>query len=83
MIAAPQIVREILAKTGITQVQLTKLMGLKTPSVLSGRLFRQDMKLETFVETINACGYTIEIKNPSGEVEYSFKPEVSSDEKDC
>ena len=76
-------VKEVMRKSGVTQVKLAEKLGYKGQSGL-GSLFRsRDMRFETLTEILNICGYTIEIKNPTGEVEYSFKPEVSSDEKDC
>lgn len=77
------IVRKAMADNNLTQMALATKLGLKTQAVVSSRLRSEGMRVDNFVEMLNACGYTIEIKNPTGEVEYSFKPEVSSDEKDC
>lgn len=77
-----EIIRTAMKKANITQLVMGERLGITQTSV-NNRLSRQDMRLDTFIEMLNICGYTIEIKNPSGEVEYSFKPEVSSDEKDC
>ena len=77
------IVRKAMADNNLTQMALATKLGLKTQAVVSSRLRSEGMRVDNFVEMLNACGYTVEIKNPTGEVEYSFKPEVSSDEKDC
>lgn len=77
------IVRKAMADNNLTQMALATKLGLKTQAVVSSRLRSEGMRVDNFVEMLNACGYTIEIKNPTGEVEYSFRPEVSSDEKDC
>ena len=77
------IVRKAMADNNLTQMALATKLGLKTQAVVSSRLRSEGMRVDNFVEMLNACGYTIEIKNQTGEVEYSFKPEVSSDEKDC
>lgn len=76
-------VKKVMRKSGVTQIKLADMLGYKGQSGLASLFRSQDMRFGTLTEMLNACGYTIEIKNPSGEVEYSFKPEVSSDEKDC
>lgn len=76
------IARKAMKDSRVTQLEMATKLSLSQSSV-NLALTRQDMKFETMVKMLNICGYTIEIRNPTGEVEYSFKPEVSSDEKDC
>ena len=69
------IVRKAMADNNLTQMALATKLGLKTQAVVSSRLRSEGMRVDNFIEMLNACGYTIEIKNPAGEVEYSFKPD--------
>lgn len=77
------LIREVMTKSKMTQLRLADALGFKSQSGIANKLRSQDIKFDTVVSMLNACGYTVEIKNPTGEVEYSFKPEVTSDEKDC
>ena len=64
-IKATDIIRNAMKKANFTQLVMGEKLGI-TQTSINNRLSRQDMKLETFVEMLNACGYTIEIKNPAG-----------------
>lgn len=70
-----KLIREVMTKTNMTQLRLADALGYKNQSGIANKLRSQDIKFEMVVAMLNACGYSVEIKNPNGEVEYSFKPE--------
>jgi len=69
-----EIIRNAMKTANLTQLAIGKKLGITQTSV-NNRLSRQDIKFDTLVEMLNVCGYSVDIKNPNGDVEYSFKPE--------
>lgn len=64
-----EIVREVMTKSGFTQVELQKALGLKSQSSISTYLKGDSMKVDTFVKMLTAMGYKVVVTN--GENEYT------------
>lgn len=63
------IVREVMTKSGFTQVDLQKALGLKSQSSISTYLKGDSMKVDTFVKMLTAMGYKVVVTN--GEHEWT------------
>lgn len=64
---ANNIVKSVMANKGITQEMLTKMIGVKTQSAVSGALNR-DMKISTLVRFLNTLDCHLIIRY--GDTEY-------------
>ena len=61
------IVREVMTKSGFTQVDLQKALGLKSQSSISTYLKGDSMKVDTFVKMLTAMGYKVVVTNDEHE----------------
>lgn len=64
-----EIVREVMNKSGFTQVDLQKALGLKSQSSISTYLKGDSMKVDTFVKMLTVMGYKVVVTD--GENEYT------------
>ena len=62
-----EIVREVMTKSGFTQVDLQKALGLKSQSSISTYLKGDSMKVDTFVKMLTAMGYKVVVTNGENE----------------
>jgi hypothetical protein len=61
------IVREVMNKSGFTQVDLQKALNLKSQSSISTYLKSDSMRVDTFVKMLNAMGYSVKVTNGENE----------------
>ena len=61
------IVREVMNKSGFTQVDLQKALNLKSQSSISTYLKSDSMRADTFVKMLNAMGYSVKVTNGENE----------------
>lgn len=56
------IVRNAMAKSGYTQVDLQKALNLKSQSSISTYLKSDSMKVDTFVKLLSVMGYEVTVR---------------------
>lgn len=80
--SASKVIKQIMVERGISVKELAEQLGMKSPQILSNKLYRNTFTYDDYIKIVNILGCTVQtVTNDTKKVFVNEVPATTPDEK--